>query len=124
MEPRAVGLNNPRGSALLEALPVGLLLVFIVSGALLVAYFLFARSWIQYQSEQALYCAAQSHWDCKYQLQEKLQQFLPWGQTQVQVQGNNQLWTVEVQWKYRDYSFHLHKELNPAQILKTKVLQW
>jgi len=119
-------LSDRAGSALFEALPVSILLVVFVSGLLLAAYLLFARSWIQYHSEQALYCVSEGHSSaqCKFQLKEKLERFLPWGDTSVYLNGGDDHWHVEVTWKYRGYAFHLRKELNPKQILNAKALPW
>jgi len=119
-------INNSRGSAMLEAVPVALLLMLFIAGILLAAYLFFARAWIQYQSEQALYCAAQSRISvpCKHQLEEKLKQLLPWGDSSVTIQASSDKWIVEVLWKNRGYSFHLLKELTPKQILDPKALQW
>ncbi|MGZ3722528.1 MAG: hypothetical protein ACXVA9_06340 [Bdellovibrionales bacterium] len=118
--------NNNRGTAMLEAAPVMLLLTLFCVGIVLAAYLFFTRAWIQYHSEQALYCAAQSRvsFHCKYQLEEKLKQLLPWGESSAHILAGNDKWTVEVLWKYRDFSFHLNKELTPQQILNAKALQW
>jgi hypothetical protein len=119
-------LSNPKGSALIEALPVSILLVTLVSGLMIAAYLLCARSWIQYQSEQALYCVSEGHSRerCKFQLKEQLERFLPWGDTSVALTGANERWQVEVQWKYCAYAFRLRKELTPKQILNAKALPW
>ena len=118
--------TNERGSALLEALPTSLVLFAFVSGLMLSAYILFARTWIQFQSEQALYCAAQtdSTSTCRYQLQEKLAQFLPWGNVNVQIQGSDQKWIVDVVWTFQDFAFRMHKELSPNGLLNAKALPW
>jgi hypothetical protein len=121
-----VPINNPRGSALLEAAPVMLLLAVFAAGICLAAYLFFARAWIQYQNEQALHCAGERRGGltCKYELEEKLNRFLPWGESTALVQATNDQWTVEVQWKYAEFSFHLVKTLSPKQILAAKALQW
>jgi len=125
MGPQTVRPNS--GQALTEALPVTLLLGLFISGLLLVAYLLFARSTIQYQSEQALYCAAQKHKsksDCAMELKQAIEQALPWGDLAVDVEKQANKWTTEVQWTYQGYSFNMYKELTPKQMLNAKALPW
>jgi hypothetical protein len=119
-------IKNNRGSALLEAAPVMLVLMLFALGLLLAAYLFLARAWIQYQSEQALYCVAEGRasFQCKSKLEEKLKQFLPWGEGSVQLHAFQDQWTVEVLWRNRDYRFRLYKELSPKAILAAKALQW
>jgi hypothetical protein len=112
---------------LTEALPVTLLLGLFISGLMLVAYLLFARSTIQYQSEQALYCAAQKskrQSECSLELKQAIEQALPWGDISVDVEKQAQKWTAEVKWTYQGYSFNVYKELTPKQILNAKALPW
>lgn len=118
--------TDEKGSALLEFLPASALLMVLVGVILGGAYLLFGRAWIQYHSEQALYCAAQSGspFKCKTELENELSQFLPWGDSLVRIHAEEQLWTVEVQWQYGLFSLHIEKELTPKQILQPKVLQW
>jgi hypothetical protein len=126
MGPLAAMANKERGSALIEALPVlGVLLTF--TAVLLVAsYFLFAQAWIQFQSEQTLYCMAeaQSGARCQQQLESKLRAFLPWGEIISQVHGSDQDWSMEVKWQYQNLTLQSHKWLSPNLVLKAKVSPW
>lgn len=118
--------ETERGFAILESLPVmGVFIAFLL-GILMVAYLMFTRAWIQYQSEQALYCAAEGKYTllCREELERKVHQFLPWGETHARVTSLQQKWNVEIEWKYRNYAFHFHKELNPDLVLRTKALRW
>lgn len=117
-------LNNSRGTALIESLPVMSVLLIFIGGMLLAGYLMFARSWIQFQSEQALYCVAQTPrpWNCHEKLKMQLKRFLPWGDVWANIESQDSNWTVEVKWSYSDYSFHLKKELNPELILNPKAL--
>jgi hypothetical protein len=118
--------NKMRGSALIESIPVMILLLIFCVGLLSVAYLLFARAWIGYQSEQALYCAAEMALtsSCQKDLQSRLQRFLPWGEVTTQVESHSGQWLVEVQWQWRKYVFHLRKVLNAKLIVNAKDLHW
>lgn len=115
---------NSRGSAMLEAVPVTLVLLAFVSGLLLAAYLLFARAWIQYQSEQALYCAAVESPGCRRQLEDQVRRFIPWGNISSDVHSSGTNWSAEVRWNYQDYSFRVAKDLTPRLILKNRALLW
>jgi hypothetical protein len=121
-----MGISNSRGSALIEAAPVMLLLVTLAAGLCLAFYLFFARAWVQYQSEQALHCVSErkSAWRCKNDLDEKLNRFLPWGESRARIFQVNEQSTVEVQWTYGKFSLHVAKTLSPKQILAAKALQW
>jgi hypothetical protein len=118
--------NNAKGSALIEFLPVSGLLAFFVAVALTGAYLIFGKAWIQYQSEQALYCAAEKSAaiDCQSELDARLRPFLPWGTTEVRIRSADELWTVEVIWKFGPLTLDIVKELTPRQLLAQKVLHW
>ena len=126
MAPPAVTANRQKGSALIELLPVSFLLLTFTVGLLLAAYVLFARAWIQYQGEQALYCAAegQSPMQCRLSLDAQLRNFLPWGLRRTYLAGADGAWKLEVDWSYRNCKFHMVKELGPRQILNAKALRW
>ena len=119
-------ISNNRGTALLEAVPVMLIILSLVLGLMIAFYLFFTRAWIQYQSEQALYCAAEARasFPCRSQLEGKLKKFLPWGRSSVLLQASNNTWTVEVRWGYGQFSFHTLKELTPKHILASKALRW
>ena len=118
--------TNSRGSSVLEALPVVLLLAAFVAGLFLAAYLLFARAWIQYQAEQALYCVVEERGSihCHAQLQSQLEKFLAWGQSHSRVSGRGANAEVEIEWKYQNYAVKVHRELNPKLILSQKALRW
>jgi hypothetical protein len=126
MAPPIVAKSNQRGNALVESLPVMFLLVSLVVGLLLAAYLLFARAWIAYQSEQALYCSLQmqSASGCQIQLESQLRDFLPYGEIQTRVTGINNNWLVEVQWHYREYQMLTRRRLDPELIQANRVLRY
>lgn len=66
---------------MLEGVAVLLVIVTFVSVAMSGAYLWFARGWIQYQSEQSLYCVAESQPQlvCRRTFTKNIQRFLPFG---------------------------------------------
>jgi apolipoprotein N-acyltransferase len=124
-------IKNNFGNAIAEALPaIAALLVFIV-GIFLGVYLIFARAWIQYQSEQALYCLSESKpaFVCHRGLQNKLASSLPWGRvgkTQLSstTKGKHQNWNVEVEWKIRDFKLRVRKQLGTRHLLQNRALRW
>ena len=121
---RRVRIKNERGTALLEALPTSGLLFFLIAGLLAAAYLMFAKASVQYQSEQALYCASQgsSRTSCEMKLQAEIQSLLPWGDISAHIQGHGNIWSVEATWRWKDFSFHVNRVLGPKQILAPKAL--
>lgn len=118
--------KTERGTALVEGLPALLCLMIFVSGLLLSAYLIFARSWIQYQSEQALYCLAESrsYEMCRRKMEQKLDRALPFGQTHfVRLSGGGDLWKVDVRWKIHDFEIKIRKQLSVRQILRSRALR-
>lgn len=78
-------LSKQNGSALWETLPVLALVIFLVSAFLLTSYLMFARAYILYQAEQALYCVAEqaAPGDCRAQLRARVTRTLPWGDLRI-----------------------------------------
>jgi hypothetical protein len=114
-----------RGTALLEAAgALGVLSLFL-SGLLAVCYLLFARAWIQYQSEQALYCLSEGTRTstCRSTLEKNLARFLPWGELKnVVVFEERDQWRVQLQWRtgwqWPNYAISVHKHLSTKMIAK------
>ena len=121
-----IALNNTRGTALVESLPVLIVFAVLVSGLLLATYLLFARAWIQWCAEQALYCTAvdPSAGRCRQQLESSLREFLPWGEVHAFVSQGRQPWTVEVRWRYGDFGFQTRRMLNSQSLTAKKGLRW
>jgi hypothetical protein len=124
-------LRKNVGSAMAESLPaIAALLVFIV-GICLGVYLIFARAWMQYQSEQALYCLSESKpaFICRRALEKKLLAGLPWGrlgkmQLSTAEKGKHQNWNVEVEWKIRTFTLSVRKELGTRRLLQSRALHW
>jgi len=125
MERAGMAITNARGSALLEGLPVVMVLLVFVSGLMLLTYLLFVRVWMQYQGEQALYCLAEgrSRFHCQSRLKSDLDRFLPWGESTAHTSGSKTRWWVEIKWNYKHIRFQLQRELTPELILKNKALR-
>jgi len=127
-----VARSNQRGGALTEALPVVLVLAVFVSGLLLMVYLMFARAWIQYQSEQALYCLAEARpvSRCRKQLEQRLSRLLKWGHPGVlrlttYDRGRGvDVWTVEAEWKIKAYNLRVKKQLDTRRLLQSRALRW
>lgn len=122
----AITVSNQRGSALIESLPVFLVLVTLVSGVLLATYLLFARAWIQWRSEQALYCMAVEQHDglCRRQLNETVAEFLPWGDARFSLSGANGKWLVEGHWQWGGYYFQTLKTFDTHSAAANRDLRW
>jgi hypothetical protein len=101
-------------------------LTVLVSGILLATYLLFARAWMQWQSEEALYCAAvgQGASVCQRTLEDRVREFLPWGTVQARVWTAESGWYAEVRWKYSQFAFHERKALTPKMIVGNRDLRW
>lgn len=111
---------------MIEAIACAALYLLIVGSLLLIAYLQFGQVWIQYQSEQALYCVAegQSSAQCRTKLEARVEEFLPWGKIDVQLASAGGKWKAKVDWQWKEYSFHFEKELSPELLLKRKALRW
>ena len=120
-----VAHNKQQGSALFEAIPVFLLLTVLVSGLLLATYLLFARVWIQWRCEQALYCMAVEQRDglCRHQLTESVQEFLPWGESHFALFGGNGRWNVEGQWRMGSYYIQIQKSFDTRSAATNRDLR-
>ncbi len=124
-------LKNDAGSAIVESLAaITALLVFIV-GIWIGVYLIFARAWMQYQSEQALYCLSESKpaLICRRALQKKLVTGLPFGRLgrmrlSSAAKGKHQNWNVEVEWKIRTFTLSVRKELGTRRLLQSRALHW
>ena len=118
--------NDQRGTALVESLPVMGLLAILIAGLLMAFYLLFTRAWIQYQSEQALYCALQEQvsFHCRARLEARLREFVLVGQFSTKLSGASNDWMVEVQWRFRGMQIHTRKRLEPGLIMATRALRY
>lgn len=110
--------------ALIEAAAAVLVAAFFVGGVLLGAYLWFARAWIEYQSEQALYCVAEARPapHCRRRLHERLNGFLPYRDSlQTTLQSGRENWKLRLEWKWNGYRIHLEKELSTRRMQKAAV---
>jgi len=124
MARRRVALKNDqesddRGGALLEGV-AATGVVFVFTSALLVAtYLLFARAYLQYESEQALLCLAESRpaFICKRILLDRLAKRLPWGDvSRARLAGGEDAWRLEVEWAWQACRLRVRKDLSVGRI--------
>ena len=122
---------NDKGSALTEALPATAALFAFIAGILLATYLIFARAWIQYQSEQALYCLSEAKpvLVCRRNLEKKISAALMWGRPgdlrlNSGTRGKNEIWSSEVQWRIGKYQLSVRKQLDTRRLLQSRALHW
>jgi hypothetical protein len=110
----------------LEMVPATLLLLAFISGVLLAGYLLFARAWIQYQSEQAVLCAAERRiaFPCGLELKRRLERFLPWGRVDAKVTVLPEKWAVAVAWHLGNFRLQTKRELTPRRLADRRSLKW
>jgi hypothetical protein len=118
---------NNKGSAAVESLPAAALLILFVAGILAAAYLIFARAWLQYQGEQALYCLSEARpvYACRRRLETKLSGALPWGKAgALDLSSRDDVWKVRVEWKIRGFRLQVRKELGTRRLLQSRALHW
>jgi hypothetical protein len=118
-------IADRRGSAVIEAAAVAGVLVVFTAGVLMTIYILFARAWLQYQSEQALYCLAERRGTaaCRSLLSARARALLPYGNlTTMDLRAEHGRWIAEVRWEWQGYALHFSKRLTPALILRNRAL--
>ncbi len=106
--------TDARGSALWESLLILLVLMGLASGALITAYLAAGRSWIYFQSEQALYCLSEERPPavCRERFTRQVKRFLPWGEMSLRLEGEGPF-EVRVIWRLgRKFDFALHRRLD------------
>ena len=110
--------RNNRGFAVLESVFAGVVFFTFVATLLVAAYFQFGRAWVQYRTEQALYCLAEGRPQsrCRRELKTKIERFLPWGDWKIRLVRDRGKWLVDIEWKYQKYSLHFKKELSEELI--------
>ena len=109
----------------MEAVPViSVVLVFVI-GALFAAYLMFARGWIQYQGEQALYCVNEARPVplCRRELSNKINQFLPWGKIgNIDLRFQGDKGKLDIKWVINGFTIRISKQLSMRQIIRKKGL--
>ncbi|HMN68027.1 MAG TPA: hypothetical protein PKC28_05760 [Bdellovibrionales bacterium] len=118
---------NERGGAFLESLLVTAFLLVLVTMLLVVFYALFARAWIGYQSEQALYCAAEGRPPpiCKARWKSRLENFLPWGRVErLRLGKGRDKWNSEIVWTVERFRYRSARELGIRAIARNRGLSW
>src|SRR5690242_14548712 len=120
---RKIVLSDSRGSAVLEAVPVAMVIFVFVSGILLAAYLMFARGWIQYQGEQALYCVNESRpvSVCRRELAGSINQFLPWGKLgNIDLRFQGDKGKLDIKWVIEGFTIRISKQMSMRQIIRKK----
>lgn len=116
---------NERGTAMLEALAVSSLLVAVITGLFLAAYFLFARGWVEYQTEQSLYCLAENQFGCQFRLEQNVKRFLPYGSVLVnRLRGKTGQFEVHLTWKFQGVRLTVQKTLDLKSAARSRDLRW
>jgi len=114
---------NQRGSALIEGLTTMTFMV-VVTGAILTAgYAVFARAYIEHQSEQTLYCLAENEplGQCRWRLRRAIARALPYGAIgRLEVTKRSSYWEVEFTWTLSKFTFRIHKSLSLRDIVRTR----
>jgi len=125
-------MNNQRGSALWESLPVSALMLILVAAILAAGYLLFARSWVLYQSEQALYCVAerQPSAHCASKMRGQVQRFLPWGELRIVslIRANaggevRARWTLQSRWS-APFRITVNRKLDLSLSKRSRLSRW
>jgi hypothetical protein len=119
--------NNQKGQALWELLSVFSVLAILVSGILLAAYLMFARAWLTYQSEQALYCVAekQSPAHCRHGFQQRVTRFLPWGTLQIRsLAGTVSGAFINVRWQLNGFVVPIQRKLDLSWSRGSRSSRW
>jgi hypothetical protein len=122
---RKIAPGNSRGSTVLEAVPVVMVLFVFVTGLLFAAYLIFARGWIQYQGEQALYCVNESRpvSICRRELAGRLNRFLPWGRLgDVDLRFQGDTGKLDIKWVIEGFTIRISKRMSMRQIVRKKGL--
>src|ERR1044072_1779965 len=105
-----------RGSAVLEGVMSFTVLAAFTIGLLTGCYLLFARGFIEYESEQALYCLAegQPSFICRSRLRDSVARYLPFGSMSRAGLGTDTrgLWDVDVEWQWSNYRVQMHRKLS------------
>lgn len=118
---------NERGSALFEALPASALIVAFALTALTIAYLGFTRVWLEYESEQGLYCLAErgSGVTCTRKLRERVERFVPWGEIErLKLVPGEDAWELELWWNWNGIRMRIHRRLSVASIAGKKASRW
>ena len=87
----------------------------LVIGILFALYFVFARAWLFYHAEQALYCVAEERPGkvCRESLMRNLRRFLPWGDVQLLALDKLPAGAViRMRWRIKEYSLPVHRKLD------------
>lgn len=109
-------MSNHNGQSILEAillLPCAFLLLLCFSW---LSYAGFARAWIGFQMDKALFCLAEGtqQWECEKSAKQAMNQFLPFGQIRLlNLQTQPDRWQAKVAWEW-----------NEIHLLKEKSLKW
>jgi hypothetical protein len=122
-----INLESERGSALFEALAASVFMVYL-SGVLLSGLYLFwTHAWLNYQSDQALFCvgAGGMRFQCERVLKRKSQDFLPWGNfTFIELSGFSDQAELKMEWQWGEWKKQYRKNLRIKDIIKRRDLSW
>jgi hypothetical protein len=127
MAPQTLRTRGIRGSAVLESIPVILLLVGFMLAILSAGYFVFSRAELQFHSERGLYCLAQgrSSIQCEREWKDRVRSILPFGEiASARLQSGREEWSAEMIWRWQGYELKIHKRLSIKDIAANRVLRW
>jgi len=100
-----------RGQALVEAVWAVPILSLAFAGLLALIYVGFVRSFIGYQSDQALFCLAegQSEYHCQNAAKQSMRKFLPFGELRsFQLTSAHEAWRASADWQWA--KIHIKKQ--------------
>ena len=110
-----------RGSAVVEFSAVAGFVVVLVTVTLVAAYLAFARAYLEYRTEQALYCLAERRHrtGCAEGLRRAVNGTLAFGRIQkMRLVETRDTWKVELTWQIHDFVFRFDKTLDRRRVLR------
>lgn len=114
-----------RGQALVEFALTSVVITVVVGATLFALYAHFARAWLEYTSEQALYCLSEGRGDqiCRANLRRDALRIPFVTLTDARLVRRRDSCLITVRWRIRTYEFQLVKALNARRVLSRAGLR-
>jgi hypothetical protein len=112
---------NARGGAAVEAVVTTGFLIALIGATLCAAYAAFARAYLEYRAEQALYCLGERRPPpvCGARLRSTIQRTLAYGRLgRLTLIDGRDAWRVRFEWRLGHVIFRLDKALSRRRVLK------
>lgn len=120
-----------RGQAVVEVVLASIGILLFATIILIAVYLLFVRAWIQYGSEQALYCLMQQQpaQACQAELESFLRSTLYWGHTKevrmrMVQKGKLKEWKIHTHWNFVGLSLHVERQISARDLTHKRALHW